>query len=194
MFNGYDYVWMGHVHKPQIMKKSNPYIAHIGSMDISNFGETDHNKSIVVFDCSSQDNNFKLVNIPTRALKKINVIVPKDTTDPTQYIVDVIKNDKFNYNKCIVKVEITLPPDSDSVNKFKIEKSLVELGVFNIAGISQSKKVSVVKRDVGNTIDTKMDFSAAIKTYSEKYISEEKRGSFMTLATDIYKKYKDLEK
>src|ERR1035437_1330630 len=44
MFTGYDCVWMGHVHKPQVMKKKDPYVAHIGSMDISNFGETDHKK------------------------------------------------------------------------------------------------------------------------------------------------------
>src|SRR5579859_2445818 len=47
MFAGYDYVWMGHVHKPQIMNHS-PYIAHIGSMDISNFGETDQKKNIII--------------------------------------------------------------------------------------------------------------------------------------------------
>ena len=44
MFNGYDYVFMGHVHKPQVLQNKNPHIAHIGSMDISNFGETDHKK------------------------------------------------------------------------------------------------------------------------------------------------------
>src|SRR6185436_19297589 len=51
MFNGYDYVWMGHVHKPQIMKKQKPYIAHIGSMDISNFAEIDHSKHIIILNC-----------------------------------------------------------------------------------------------------------------------------------------------
>ena len=71
MFNGYDYVWMGHVHKPQIMKKSNPYIAHIGSMDISNFGETDQKKYIVIINCDSGVKDFDIEYLPTRPLVKL---------------------------------------------------------------------------------------------------------------------------
>jgi DNA repair exonuclease SbcCD nuclease subunit len=195
MFEGYDYVWMGHVHKPQVMKKKNPYIAHIGSMDISNFGETDHNKNVVIFDCVSQDTHFKLVEIPTRPLKKIVVTVPKDTKDPTQYVLDEIKNSGENFNKSIVKVEVSLAcSDLDSVNKSKVEKSLLDLGVFNISSISQSKKVSVVKRDTSNTIDTKMDVNAAIKAFAEKYIADDRRSSFINLAMRIVKKHKDSEK
>ena len=46
LFRGYDYVWMGHVHKPQVRRRKKQHIAHIGSLDISDFGETDHKKIV----------------------------------------------------------------------------------------------------------------------------------------------------
>ena len=190
MFEGYDYVWMGHVHKPQTMQKQNPYIAHIGSMDVSNFGETDHNKIIVVFDCTglTPPVNKKL---PTRSLKKISITVPKDTVDSTQYVIEQIESSKSDLNKAIVKLEISLADiETSSVNKSQIEKYLLDQGTFNIAGILESKKISVVKKDNNNSIDTKMDISSAIKTYSSTYIEDTKREQFVELAMEIYNSYK----
>jgi DNA repair exonuclease SbcCD nuclease subunit len=192
MFEGYDYVWMGHVHKPQIMKKKKPYIAHVGSMDISNFGETDHTKSIVIFDCDSETDDFILVDLPTRALKKYSITIPKDTVNPTQYVIDEIKGREDDLNKSIIKLEVSLAsPELDSVNKSVIEKYLLEQGAFNISSISESKKISLVKRNVNNKIDTKMDVPAAIKAYAENYIEDIKRSAYIELAMEIYKEYKE---
>ncbi len=190
MFNGYDYVWMGHVHKPQVMKKGNPYIAHVGSMDISNFGETDHKKYIVIVDCET-DNKFEIEYIPTRPLKKVVVSVPKDTDDPTQYVIDQIKKETQDFNRSIVKVEVALTaPELKSVNKASIEKYLTEQGVFNVTNISESKKVALIKKDASNTIDTKMDVASAIKTYAQTYVDASQRDDFVSLAMDIYNMHK----
>jgi exonuclease SbcD len=192
MFEGYDYVWMGHVHKPQVMKKKKPYIAHVGSMDISNFGETDHTKSIVIFDCDSESDDFVLIDLPTRTLKKYSITIPKDTKNPTQYVIDEIKGKKEDLNKSIIKLELSLAaPELDSVNKSLIEKYLLELGVFNISSISESKKISLVKRNINNKIDTKMDVTSAIKAYAENYIEDSKRSDYIELAMEIYKEYKE---
>ena len=191
MFNGYEYVWMGHVHKPQVMKKKNPYIAHIGSMDISNFGETDHKKHIVIVDCESRTSNFITEYLPTRSLRKITVSVPADTTDSTNYVLDFIKNEKLDLNKAIVRLEVSLAsPELKSINKSTIESFLTQQGVFNIAGISESKKVALIKKDDSNTISTKMDVSSAIKTYSQNYVESKLRDEFVELAMDIYNEYK----
>jgi len=190
MFTGYDYVWMGHVHKPQIMKKSNPYVAHIGSMDISNFGETDHKKHIVIFDETSA-NDYTIEYLPTRSLRKLLVSVPKDIVDTTEYVLDFLKKENEDLNKAIVKVEITLTdPELKSINKASIEKFLATQGVFNVAGISESKKVSLIKKDINNTIDTKMDVNSAIKTYAQTYVDEPVREAFIELALEIYNEYK----
>lgn len=190
MFAGYDYVWMGHVHKPQIMSKANPYVAHIGSMDISNFGETDQKKFIIIIDCN-ESAGFEKIWIPTRALKKISIVIPKDTIDTTAYVIDEIKKTQSDFNKSIIRVEVSLS-DSElkSVNKSTIEKFLTEQGAFNVAGISESKKATLVKKDINNTIDTKMDVSSAIKTYAKTYVEEKKKPAFIELAMEILNIYK----
>jgi len=189
MFEGYDYVWMGHVHKPQIMKKSKPYIAHIGSMDISNFSESDEKKIIIFFDCNSLTNDFTSQVLPTRTLKKINIAIPKDVEDTTQYALQQIKN--LALNKAIVKVEISLSaPEMQSVNKSIIEKQLMDLGSFSISSIIESKKVNVIKKD-NNSLDTKMDVISAIKIFAE---TQEHKELFTETAINIYKKYKAEEK
>lgn len=195
MFAGYDYVWMGHVHKPQVMKKSKPYVAHIGSMDISNFGETDHKKFVVILNTSGEtfpENKdiWGTRYLPTRPLKKVSVVVPKDTVDSTAYVLDELK--KLNaWDRAIVRVEVSLAsPEIKSVNKASIEKYLTSQGVFNVLPISESKKVALVKKDSNNTIDTKMDVAAAIKTYADVYVEDKMRPSFIELATEIHTTYK----
>ena len=190
MFEGYDYVWMGHVHKPQVMKKQSPYIAHIGSMDISNFGESDHNKIIVIFDCEF-DADFISKKIPTRSLKKINIVVPKEITDTTQYVISELEKNKLEINKATVKLDISLSDiELESINKSQIEKYLIDNGVFNVAGILESKKQSLIKKDNNNSIDTKIDITSAIKKYSMAYIEEKDRERFLELAMEIYNCYK----
>lgn len=195
MFTGYDYVWMGHVHKPQVMKKVKPYIAHIGSMDISNFGETDHKKFVVILNTYGEmllENKdiWGVRYLPTRTLKKVLVMVPKDTVDSTAYVLDELKKlDAFD--KATVRVEVSLAsPEIKSINKSSIEKYLLSQGVFNVTTISESKKVALVKKDSNNTIDTKMDVASAIKTYSTTYVEDKMRPAFIELATEIHTTYK----
>lgn len=185
MFQGYDYVWMGHVHKPQVMQKKNPYIAHIGSMDLSNFGETDHKKHIVIFNCD-EDNGWSMEYLPTRPLQKISISVPKDTVDTTAYVLDEIKKAGIQ-DKAIVRIDVSLTaPDLKSVNKSAIEKYLTGHGASTVNAISESKKVNLIKKDGNNNIDSKMDVSAAIKTYAKTYIEDAVRANFIELAMEIH--------
>jgi DNA repair exonuclease SbcCD nuclease subunit len=188
MFNGYDYVWMGHVHKPQIMKKKNPFIAHIGSMDISNFGETEQEKHIVIFDCNARKDHYVTETLPTRPLRRLTITVPKDTEDTTAYVLDEIKKANSSYSQSIVRVEISLAvPELQSVNKSQIEKYLTSQGAFNVTGISESKKLALIKKDTsGTTIDTKMDVPTAIKAYADKYVDVSVRAEYIEESMEIY--------
>lgn len=191
MFNGYDCVWMGHVHKAQVMQKNKPYIAHTGSMDISNFGETDQKKSIIIVDCDSPDHHFDIEYLPTRPLRKFSIVVPKDTEDPTSFVIDEIKKAELDLNRAISRVEVSLAvPELKSVNKTIIEKYLAEQGVFNITGITETKKVSLIKNSTTNTIDTKMEVGSAIKTYADTQVDATARDAFIELAVEIYRDYK----
>lgn len=184
MFQGYDYVWMGHVHKPQVMQKKHPYVAHIGSMDISNFGETDHKKHIVIFNCD-EGNGWSAENLPTRALQKITISIPKNTDDTTAYVIEQIKKAGVQ-EKGIVRVEVSLSaPELKSINKATIDKFLTQQGAFNVTGITESKKINLIKKDSTNTIDTKMDVTSAIKTYANAYVEDAMRPAFIELSMEI---------
>lgn len=188
MFNGYDYVWMGHVHKPQVLQKF-PHVAHIGSMDISNFGETDQRKFIVIVDSLGKC-SWMTEDLPTRPLKKLSIIVPKDTEDPTDYVLKELER-AGSWERSIVRVDVALAaPDLKSINKTVVEQYLSSQGAFNITGISESKKVSLIKKDGNNTMDTKMDVATSIKVYAEKYIDKKKQPAFIELAMDILKQHK----
>ena len=96
-----------------------------------------------------------------------------------------------NLDKSIVKVEIALDaPELKSVNKNAIEKFLTERGVFNISGISESKKVVLVKKDNTNVLNTKMDVLSAINKYSELYIDKVHQAEFANLAMEIYNSFR----
>jgi len=188
MFEGYDYVWMGHVHKPQVMSK-NPPVFHIGSMDISNFGEIDQKKHIVILSCDS--GKFIEECLPTRPLRKVSITIPKNIKKPTEYVVKEIDKLGPIFNKSIVRVEVALSsPESKSINKSTIEKLLISKGAFNIAGIAESKKVLLIKRDENNILDTKMDVTSAIKTYAKSYVEDKIKSEFIELATEIHDCYK----
>lgn len=189
MFTGYDYTWMGHVHKPQVMQTA-PHVAHIGSMDISNFGETEQKKFIVVFNCATKTDPWSIEHLPTRALKKMAITVPKGTTDPTEYVLKQLQKEK-SWDKSIVRVEVALSvPELKSVNKAAIDKYLTAQGAFNVTSITESKKVTLIKKDANNTIDTKMDVPTSIKIYAEKYIDDAVRSDFIELSMDILNQYK----
>lgn len=189
MFNGYNYVWMGHVHKPQVLQKHPNYIAHIGSMDISNFGETEHKKHIVIFDLDKK--SFSIDYLPTRALKKVSLVIPKDTLDTTNFIISEI--DKLDLDKSIIKMEITLSDITlQSVDKSVIEKKLIEKGVFSISGIFESKKSqNIIKKEQNSSFDSKMDLNSAIKEYAKSYVDELDRNEFIELALELAKELKD---
>lgn len=189
MFNGYDYVWMGHIHKPQIMSK-NPFVAHIGSMDLSDFGEASHKKYIVIFDPDSSE-HYKYIEIPTRAINQISVSVPENIENPTEYVINEI-NKTNNLNKSIVKLNISLDnSEKIYINRSLIEQSLIDKGVFHITRINEERKVNLIKKNITETIDNTVNESTAIKMFAEANIDESIRNDFISLANNIVKEIKE---
>jgi DNA repair exonuclease SbcCD nuclease subunit len=187
MFNGYDFTWMGHVHKPQVLSKT-PYVSHIGSMDLSDFGETDHTKVIVVFDPKKSE-PYKYIEIPTRPLKQVSISVPLGNVGTTDYVIKELKEKHNDLNRAIVRVSITLnSPDQVNVNRTEVENCLNELGTFHIARISEEKKVATIKKNLENdAINSTVNEMTALKMYANANIDEDIRADFVSLATDIVK-------
>ena len=193
MFAGYDYVWMGHIHRAQVMQK-HPHIAHIGSMDLSNFGETDHEKIIVVIDTDSPT-FFEEVRIPTRPLAKFVIPVPAETADTTQFAINFINSSDATFKNATVRVEIQLlAADLPSVDRKKIEELLLSKGVFYISGLTETKKVAFVRKKIETEITNLNDVSTAVVMYAKTFVDEKHQPAFLTLAESVIEESKSNSK
>ncbi|HVI40808.1 MAG TPA: metallophosphoesterase [Anaerovoracaceae bacterium] len=187
MFKGYDYVWMGHVHKPQIRCK-NPYIAHVGSLDISDFGETDHVKVVVAYN-TEDPNRFVEFPVPSRPLRKIAITVPSQH-DTTEYIVEQIEitNKTHSLKDAIVKIEIKLAgAEAPNAHRETVEKLVYGFGAHYICNFSESRNVTVVPISKQSLVDNSVSPKAAIKLWSEetKFDSEDDKQKYINMATAI---------
>lgn len=193
MFKGYDYTWMGHVHKPQILSKL-PFVAHVGSMDLSDFSEANHTKVIVVFDSDKSD-PYKYLEIPSRPLNQISISVPAEITDTTTFVINEIK-EKYNnkLSKSVIKLNIsTNSSDVVSVDRTAIEKCLSEAGSFHTYRINEERKIAPIKQNVSAEIDNTVNESTAIKMYAETNIDESTKNDFIALASQIVKDCSELK-
>jgi DNA repair exonuclease SbcCD nuclease subunit len=190
MFSGYDYVWMGHVHKPQVVQTKTPYrphVAHIGSMDISNFKEYDDQKIIVLF-----DDTFQTLPLPTRPLRHFSIEVPANTKNTTEYVATEIKKQGLP-STSICRVEIHLgSPELLPVDRKELEKQLYDAGAFNIPSITECKPPSITKK-ASSILDTTMSVPASIKTWVENNVPQDKQSPTICLALDCYREYKENE-
>jgi len=194
MFKGYDYVFMGHIHKPQIRNK-NPHMAHVGSMDLSDFGEVDHIKKIILFD-TDEKNHIREINIPTRPMMKIQIDVPENT-DTNQFVLDYLLNlNKTSpFKDAILRLEIRLASKtSENVNRQKVEELIYSCQAHHICNFSEIRNVVVVNINKEDSIDNTMDVSKALQLWSDSKISEDIKDDFITEALDVYSQFQELSK
>lgn len=191
MFVGYNYVWMGHVHTPQIMSKR-PYIAHIGSLDISDFGEVGQTKHIALYD-SNIESKFQNIDIPTRKLKHVSIEIP-DNEDSTNYVIKEIDKAHIedSLKDSIIRISIKLPgEDMDNVNRESVEKKIYECGAFFICGFSESRNVIVLPQGKQELADNTISPKAAIKLFAEAldFEQDEEKTKYIEIADLIVDEY-----
>lgn len=169
IFKGYDYVWMGHIHNHQVLSPNAPYIAHIGSMDRSDFGksEVDNDKFIVSFD----KNGFDNLVLPTRPMRQINIDVSSDK-DTTDFIINFLHS--FDQDKplkdAIVKIDVQLDgQETPSSDRDKIYKYIYQnLEAHYIYKFSESRTISVLTQNSNQVLfDNNMKVTSAIDAWSD---------------------------
>lgn len=176
MFDGFDYVWMGHIHKPQVLlDKDNRYIAHVGSMDRSDFGkaETDHDKIIVLLDSFNKEKLFENIVLPTRSLHNINITVPQDK-DSTDFVINNLhKYNTFDSLKdSIVKVEVELDSGASNINREKVSNYLYKsLEIHNLTKLIEHKNISTISSDQEVIFDTDVGMTQAIVNFIDSLSS-----------------------
>jgi DNA repair exonuclease SbcCD nuclease subunit len=187
MLEDYDYSFFGHVHRQQVFSKQ-PYIAHLGSMDISNFGEADQKKVIALID-PTQTPAFKYITIPSRPLKSLSVSVPSNTTDTTGFVIQELQTQKPNLARAIVKLNINLEStDLMNVDCVAVEKCLTDLGAYHTPRIDQTRQISQIKKSsLSENLDNTITELAAIKMYAASHIEKNFEEDFISLAHSIVK-------
>lgn len=191
MFTGYQYVWMGHVHRPQVRSKK-PYISHIGSLDISDFGETDHTKIVIVYD-SKLPNKFREIIVPSRPLRvlKLNLTSSEDTT---QAILTGLKSlhDSISLIDAILKIEVQLH-GSDAVNADRsvIQNAVNTYGVHYLCNFTESRTVCVIPQEKRTDLDNTISPKAAIKMWAcdQARINLAEKDLFIEMSNQIIDEY-----
>lgn len=187
MFSTFDYTIMGHVHRPQVKSKK-PHISHIGSLDTSDYGETDHKKILIIFDSEKED--FEKITVPSRPLRILRLELSNEKLDPTDFVIENINsqhNGGMNYKDSIVKLEIRITnPSISSVDLEKVKQHIYSLGAFHISSISESRnfasKKVVSEEEIENTINPKI----AIKLYADIIdLEDEEKSDFIDVCNQI---------
>ena len=154
-------------------------------MDISDFGEINQDKKLVVF----KNNSFEEISIPTRKFKNVEIIVPEKTINTNEFIIKELEKVSEELKDTIVKVSVNLDGiDILPANKKEIEKFLYSKNINNLSSFTQNKKTITLKKDNKKTIDAKIDILSAIKKYSELNIEKNDQENFEALCIDIMKK------
>ena len=187
-FKDYNFVWMGHVHKPQILNKI-PHVAHVGSFDFSGFEEANQNKISILFDSNS--GSYKELPNKLRPLKKIFVEV-KENEDPNIILEEEIKN--HDLKNSIIKIEV-ITASQILLNKNQIEQSLYDSGVYYISDFIEKRNLSLQKLDSkNNNVVCSTEPEKAIEFWSNKIESEEDRNLYLKFAKETLFEFKERQK
>lgn len=198
IFEWFDYVWMGHIHHPQVIQHHKPYAAHIGSLDRSDFSKTEieHDKIAILLD-SSANNNFIELELPTRSLRPLKIDVPPGK-DSTEFCINelCLLDKKASIKDAIVRLEIQLNgPELDNVDREKVESYLKNnLEVHHICNFSESRTIVTLQMDVENTFDNTMQIGYTINKWAETrdhFENDQERAEFKAAAHEIYKAYEE---
>jgi len=183
MFDFFDRTVMGHIHSPQEMSDK---VCHIGSMDISNFGETDQVKKVIFIG----KDHFEEVVTPTRKLNHVNITVPKDVKDPTAYIINELKS--RNVTNSIFKLDIVTEDCVLKIDRKMIESSLLSDGAFHVSAISESNVKEVLEAKTFEiSIDTGMENGIAVFARRRFGDDEKRAGKFMSFIYEIIREYEE---
>jgi len=187
MFEGYDFVFMGHVHFPQEMNAEDPYVAHVGSLDTSDWGEINHSKVVIKFD-ADKHSKFEEIIVPTRPMRSILINVPANV-DATTYVLKQIKavHKTKSLKRAIVKVEIKLlDENSDGVDKSDIKNETYNLGAFHTI-LYESKTIAPIIPTTQTVESSDISTKEAVKVWvdGENFESDKEKLDLTNAFNDL---------
>lgn len=154
-FIGIDAVVMGHYHTAKVIRKANPIAHYCGSMERTNFGDSDVMKFFSVFD--SETKTFQQVKIPVRDLLDIVLDLSASTaftylTDYKQQIADHDFQDKI----CRIKIKVK-DGMQNQLSRPDLERLLYDAGAYYVSKISWDVERIKLEKD-RDILSNKTDF------------------------------------
>ena len=113
-----DYVALGHIHKHQILRNENPFMAYSGSLQRVDFSEEGDDKGFCVVDLDpaapqgKRLTDFDFHRLDARRFVTVDVTVPVGDPDPTSAVVrGIARKDVVD---AVVRVRVTLPSEVEA--------------------------------------------------------------------------------
>jgi exonuclease SbcD len=132
-FSNLDAVVMGHYHEFKRIKASNPAAYYVGSLEKTNFGDSDIDKFFLVFD--SEKKEFEKIKTPTRELLDLSLDLSSSTA--FNYLQDYSEQlKKYNLADKICRAKIKIKDGTQALfSRSEIEKTLYSVGAFHVSKI-----------------------------------------------------------
>lgn len=174
-FYNYNYTIMGHVHKPQI-KSNSPYICHIGSLDITDFGEIDQEKRIILISTKVK-NLLKNIIVPIRQLRKIFISVPKlDDFAYSEYIIEQVGVISKNVPiiDSIIRLDVQFDDAQAIIDRDKVYSEIYKKHKPHyICDLVEHRSATVYAQEVTTDTDTLSDPRKMVKVFAESAFSND---------------------
>ena len=171
IFNGFDGVFMGHVHRHQIISR-NPITMYVGSMEKITFGEKNHTKVSVVLD-TNDPSKVELIKVKIRDLFEMDLdytqgdkLYAHEMTD--QIIEDITKfNISHHLANSISKMTIKVKENDlyfvnqDRIREYVLSKNVNYLAPIQISTITTRQLRS---KDITENVDGKVAMASFVNT------------------------------
>jgi exonuclease SbcD len=123
----WDYVAMGHIHKPQVLGE-HPPVVYPGSLDRIDFGEEGDEKGFYVVELARGETRFHRETIKVRPFKTIRCDL-MDAAEPTEALIAAIE--KADLEGAVVRLAYTLQAErANAINEEAVREALT--GVFDM--------------------------------------------------------------
>lgn len=180
----FDYVALGHIHKRQVLRESNPPVVYAGSLERVDFGEEADEKGFYIVDIETlrqaqgkphdeaqgkRQVSFDFHPVTGRAFRTIRVELEAGDPDPTATVLEAVRLQGVDkISGAIVRLQVSLPAELEpQLRDNEIRSALKEAYYF--PGVSKEVKRETRSRIAsvhsGRTAEIRP--LEALKTYLE---------------------------
>jgi exonuclease SbcD len=178
----FDYVALGHIHKHQVLRNSDPPVVYAGSIERIDFGEEKEDKGFVVVQLEKGDAKFQFIPLQVRSF--LTIEVEANGEDPTAQVLEAIA--AHGIEDKVVRLIIHTTADKEPLLKdAEIFKALRD--AFYIAAVNRDVERSIRLR-LGDRNYEEMTTQEILETYLRvKQVSRKRTKVLLEYANDLFR-------